>query len=1624
MSSSTLERDKTSRLFTYLKELSLLKAPLIRDIQNYEDYIFLNEIPDELSCISPLSTDVTDIWIEIKKPLKPNFPLPPNSIENWLSPYFQNNDIKKEPSLVERITNPEYIENDAGEASEPEKESPYLYLKDFPQILNTFKYYKTGKWEPWREEFIRFEKVQSIYTKLFSLYQKQKKLGEQYELMIGVGLLNWKTPDNQLAHRHVLTIPCSFQFNANDGIIRVSPPPVGTKTELEQDMLELEMRLDNKALVSIKEKIEDLDTSFWDKELLDSICRSFAFSLSANGTYKENELSNKRDTTTEPDILFSPALILRKRNEKGFQQACTKIIESVKGLENHIPEGIKRIFEEIDDYQELENLSKDAAKNSIKADSTIYFPLEANDEQRKIIANLETRNGVLVQGPPGTGKSHTIANLISHLLSSGKRVLITSETARALGVLKDKIPDALQDLCVSLLGADSKSFKDLEKVVQIISNKRDTWDQERAINEITQLSNNLKNMKESRASIQQQLRSIREKDTYNHNFLNGAYKGTAQTIAKSINADSGKYNWFKDNLEMDTVCPLSKQECFELIDLLELLNDQVQEQIQYSIPSLDVLDAPDLFKQNSIREETILRELEKFKKPEKERTDQFKHISVEKRKDLNNLLRDLAKVLKEVNRKDEDWLQSALLDLHQARFRPWEDFHSQIIGSIEMIRPLAINHNLKEITGAEDIPPSQLLSDATQLHAHFKEGKGLGMPLLRPKVVKDAWYIVKDVRIDGQKCDSLESISLLEETVKTDQTLRKIEQVIQDQLKVELNPIQSRSLSLARIEDIMAPFNLLLSIKRKTDTIQEEYNEVPFIIESPLNEQHVSTLLDFLESISLNEELKQIKKHFQQFIERIEKSVDVSEKHTLVDDLVEAAILRNTERYSEYHTKLIELDDYGRKSRRCEDLLHRLRAVLPKLYSDLVETFKVHTWTERFNHLENAVDWAKVNTWLTQFSQTSDKELSGQLDDLDNRIKETITNLGAIKAWFSTLSTMTEGQRQHLLAWTTSMRKVGKGTGKNAHIHLKDAQKHMSECRDAIPAWIMPLYRVFDTFDMEPNLFDVVIIDEASQSGPDAVILQYIAKKLIVVGDDKQISPEYVGMKREDVQYLRKQYLSDFKLADMLDIENSFFDLANVLFGGRITLREHFRCMPEIIEFSNRVSYSNTPLMPLRQYPPNRLEPIKNVHVPKGFREGSGSKVMNRPEAEALVAQVKACIENPLYKGKSMGVISLQNEGQGQLIERLLVEEIGTEEIEKRNIICGDAYAFQGDERDIMFLSMVAAPGQTAMRAVTTEKDKRRFNVAVSRAKDQLWLFHTPTLNDFRNKDCLRYQLISYCENPDKKILESNRALCESDFERSVFDQITAKGYKVIPQHEVAGYRIDMVIEGEKGRIAVECDGDEWHGPDRYDYDMNRQRILERCGWKFWRVRGSDYYYNPEKAISPLWDTLKYYEIEPIGTQAKNMDSKPQLVSNHMEDTETNNQMSVTNKIQFTFDELVDPKTPERNEQGFEPVLLMPKPDFEQENVHKILSSIETENKLDITQKLTSPKNGIKEFLESKGLEVIDKRNKGGALWVLGGQELSPLIEELRKDNIVFTFAYNGSKSTDKRPSWYTSYLE
>jgi very-short-patch-repair endonuclease len=155
-------------------------------------------------------------------------------------------------------------------------------------------------------------------------------------------------------------------------------------------------------------------------------------------------------------------------------------------------------------------------------------------------------------------------------------------------------------------------------------------------------------------------------------------------------------------------------------------------------------------------------------------------------------------------------------------------------------------------------------------------------------------------------------------------------------------------------------------------------------------------------------------------------------------------------------------------------------------------------------------------------------------------------------------------------------------------------------------------------------------------------------------------------------------------------------------------------------------------------------------------------------------------------------------------------------------------------------------------------------NVAASRARDQLWCVRSVTLDELHPDD-VRNQFIRHCQDPvlvDQATAEADASF-DSDFERDVFRRITARGYRVKAQHRVGRFRIDLVVEGRRSRLAVELDGDAYHGPDRWEADRQRQAILERLGWTFHRVRGSAYYRDPDGALSGLWDHLESLEILP-----------------------------------------------------------------------------------------------------------------------------------------------------------------
>jgi very-short-patch-repair endonuclease len=179
-----------------------------------------------------------------------------------------------------------------------------------------------------------------------------------------------------------------------------------------------------------------------------------------------------------------------------------------------------------------------------------------------------------------------------------------------------------------------------------------------------------------------------------------------------------------------------------------------------------------------------------------------------------------------------------------------------------------------------------------------------------------------------------------------------------------------------------------------------------------------------------------------------------------------------------------------------------------------------------------------------------------------------------------------------------------------------------------------------------------------------------------------------------------------------------------------------------------------------------------------------------------------------------------------------------------------------------------SAPGEGALRTLREgayELVKKRYNVAASRARDQLWVVHSfDPMHDLKSDD-LRFQLLQHVIDPTSALYATSpdNSRLESPLEKEVAKRLNEAGFRVNRQISVGHLRIDMVVEGEEKRLAVECDGDRYHSPEGLAESTARQAILERLGWQFVRIRGSTFYRDPEAALKRVFDRLAELRITP-----------------------------------------------------------------------------------------------------------------------------------------------------------------
>ena len=315
----------------------------------------------------------------------------------------------------------------------------------------------------------------------------------------------------------------------------------------------------------------------------------------------------------------------------------------------------------------------------------------------------------------------------------------------------------------------------------------------------------------------------------------------------------------------------------------------------------------------------------------------------------------------------------------------------------------------------------------------------------------------------------------------------------------------------------------------------------------------------------------------------------------------------------------------------------------------------------------------------------------------------------------------------------------------------------------------MPCWRIAQCLPAEIASFDLVVLDEASQSDITALGALLRGKRVLVVGDQKQVSPTAAFISESRVRELKSSLLkSHHPYVEQLLPGRSIFDLAQTCFAdARVSLSQHFRCVPACIAFSNEQFYHSR-LQP-RRLPPHseRLEPaLIDVFVKNGKKQGK----INAAEADAVVAYLKAELSEGAElstRGSSVGIISLMGVEQTRVLRRKVLEGLTDSQLAKHKLVVGDPAGFQGDEKDVILLSMVASKG--AAPSQVGRMYEQRFNVALSRARDRMVLFRSLNAADIVGKgDDLKLATLNFFSRASQPSGRVGSAL--------IFDDTTVEG--------------------------------------------------------------------------------------------------------------------------------------------------------------------------------------------------------------------------------------------------------
>jgi very-short-patch-repair endonuclease len=1102
----------------------------------------------------------------------------------------------------------------------------------------------------------------------------------------------------------------------------------------------------------------------------------------------------------------------------------------------------------------------------------LYFPLPYNREQETIVQQLERSPGVAVQGPPGTGKTHTIANIISHYLASGKRILVTSKGEPALKVLQEKIPESIRPLTVALLSGDKEGMRQFQASIEAIIHTLTHLNPQLESDAIATCRTALDRAHEEMARIDTRI------DELAHAQLGeidvDGVPMRAQKMAELVIHGREEFGWFDDTLSLapEHAPPFGEETGMRLRDARRRLGHDLVYCLARIPASGTLPPAADLGHLHGVLQ--TMRDIEHDEAsgallPLRAKTAE---VLAHARQLLASLETAMAE-LGELEASGLGWAFALREKCRQTQFATERASLEALFAEMDALLRARAEFMQKPVTASrkalEDPKALEAIARAVETGKPFgflafgvgdikAEIGAIRVAGLAPGSTDDWAHVQRYAHLHTR----LQSFAARWNAFAPLLSLPLLQPDVAQLRTIELITVTARGAHrLATTHDVQLPLlagqvfaqvpgHDLLGRQADLARVREQLRR--HLTRAGL--AHATASLAALKE-KLAGTRGPVSQRLRGLVEQALGTPGLPEKRLAADYTEIVAEIRRVEALAPDLATVRQLA--GEIERHGAPRLAARVLSVPVEAAGDDKVFPVR-W-------RGAWTWSRLGTHLDGIDSRDEmRTLAARRRDLERGLARLYEDLVSRSAWLATRRKAGQNVLSALETYRIAMRKIGKGTGVNAARYRRDAQDAMVDAQGAVPCWIMSHARVSESLPATLGAFDLVIVDEASQSDLWALPAVLRGKQILVVGDDKQVSPEAGFVSAAKITDLRRRFLAGQPFEAVLTADMSLYDIASSVFAAsRVMLREHFRCVQPIIAYSNRVFYKGF-IQPLRiPRASERLDPpLVDVFVANGYRSPKG---VNAPEAEFIAAEIEAILRDPAMRDRTLGVVSLLGTEQAQWIDKLVRSRCDAQELARRNFACGDARIFQGSERDIVFLSMVAdSANHHALSGVTFDQ---RFNVAASRARDRMYLVRSIRVEELSTLD-LRRTLVEHFAKP----LEANDEarsmadLCESGFERDVYAELFERGYRVIPQVPAAGYRIDMVVEGaDDRRLAIELDGDEFHGPDKWPADMRRQRVLERAGWTFWRCFASTWSLQRETVLADLLAQLDAMGIEPLG---------------------------------------------------------------------------------------------------------------------------------------------------------------